>query len=331
MIIKIRIIVATLFVASSFLVFAGGTPVVINEIDYDQVGVDTAEFIELYNQSNAPVNLNGVMVEIINGTGGGATILSTITLPNVMLAGNGYYVICADAITPSVPNCDFDGGANGFIQNGAPDAVGLRNSGGTLIDAVSYEGNSGAPYTETNGAPADSGAGSISRLPNGIDTNDNSADFQFIAITPGAVNIPPTLTINDVTQVEGDTGTITFNFTVSLSATANVTVQVDTADNTATIADSDYVAIVGQTVTFSSGGALTQTVSVTVNGDTNIEMDETFFVNLSVPSGASIADAQGVGTIVNNDVPAIIPTLNQYMILLLMLLMGIVVARKIKT
>src|SRR5438128_6033450 len=53
-------------------------------------------------------------------------------------------------------------------------------------------------------------------------------------------------------------------------------------------------------VTFAPG-TTSQTVTVTVNGDTKFEPDETFFVNLTLPVNATIADGQGVGTIQNDD------------------------------
>ncbi len=97
------------------------------------------------------------------------------------------------------------------------------------------------------------------------------------------VNVRPQITINDVSLAEGNSGQTAFNFTVSLSgaATANVTVQVATADVTAT-APGDYTAIgpPAQTVTFTPGQT-SQTVTVQVNGDTAVEPNETFNVNLS--------------------------------------------------
>ena len=126
-----------------------GPSVVINEIDYDQVGGDTAEYLELKNISGGSVNLDNYTVELVNGSGGGATVYDTIDLPNVSLPAGGYYVICANAAT--VINCSLDDGPDtDFIQNGAPDAIGLRLSG-ALVDAISYEGNTGAPYTEGTG------------------------------------------------------------------------------------------------------------------------------------------------------------------------------------
>src|SRR5207247_2536833 len=113
----------------------------------------------------------------------------------------------------------------------------------------------------------------------------------------------PTLTINDVSVVEGDSGTVNAVFTVTLSPTVGSTVTVDyaTANGTAT-AGSDYVAASG-TLTFAAGVA-TQTLAVVVNGDTLIEPNETFVVTLTNASrNAAIGDDQGVGTITNDDGP----------------------------
>ena len=174
---------------------------VINEIDYDQPGTDTAEFVEIKNTGSAPVSLDGLVLELVNGTGGGATIYDTIILPNTSLAAGDYFVVCANAAT--VTNCDLDDGPDtNFIQNGAPDAVGLRHLG-SLVDAVSYEGDTGAPYTEGSGAglvdDASDGT-SISRCPDGADTNQNNADLLLTDATPGTANAcsAPGLVINEI-------------------------------------------------------------------------------------------------------------------------------------
>ena len=112
----------------------------------------------------------------------------------------------------------------------------------------------------------------------------------------------PSLSINDVSQNEGDSGTTTFTFTVTLSTAAPVPVTFDIAsqDNTATTTNNDYVArsLTGQTI---AAGLQTYTFEVMVNGDVSLEPTETFFVNVSNVSGASVSDAQGVGTIVTDD------------------------------
>ncbi|HLA79296.1 MAG TPA: Calx-beta domain-containing protein [Vicinamibacteria bacterium] len=111
----------------------------------------------------------------------------------------------------------------------------------------------------------------------------------------------PTLSINDVTVTEGDAGAADAAFTVSLSwpSSLPVTVRADTANGTAT-AGSDYTAVVSRLVTFAPG-VTTQTVNVPVSGDLTVEPTETFLVNLSAPTNGTLADTQGVGTIVNDD------------------------------
>lgn len=121
-----------------------------------------------------------------------------------------------------------------------------------------------------------------------------------------------TLSIDDVTQDEGDSGSTIYTFTVTLSeeVAEDVTVVAMTADDTATEADSDYSVVAGQTVTFSAGGGLTQTVTVNVTGDDKVEENESFLVNLSDPqydgatdaSRITIGDSQGVATVNNDDV-----------------------------
>jgi subtilisin family serine protease len=115
----------------------------------------------------------------------------------------------------------------------------------------------------------------------------------------------PTLAINDVTVVEGNSGTKTASFTVSLSWAATVPVTFDVAtgtDGTATAYGADFVGIPSTTVTIPAGSASAQ-VAVTVNGDSAIEPNETFSLNLTNPVGATIADGKGVGTILDDDGP----------------------------
>ena len=111
----------------------------------------------------------------------------------------------------------------------------------------------------------------------------------------------PALVIDDVTVTEGDTGTTNANFTVSLSSPSGQTVTAgfSTANGTA-VAPGDYTARTGQTVTFTAG-QLTRTITIAVNPDTIDEVNETYFVNLSNPTNATITDSQGVGTIIDDD------------------------------
>ncbi|HSR53530.1 MAG TPA: lamin tail domain-containing protein [Acidobacteriota bacterium] len=181
--------------------------VVINEIDYDQPGTDTAEFIELKNNGASPANLGTLSLQLINGNGGSA--YETINLPSVDLTPGGYFVVCADAA--STDNCDLDVSPDSnLIQNGSPDAVALFD-GGNLIDAVSYEGNV-TGFVEGSGTGLEDDPGvalaGISRFPDGTDTDSNNVDFSLRCITPGGGNVEqssdcanlalPELVINEI-------------------------------------------------------------------------------------------------------------------------------------
>jgi hypothetical protein len=311
--------------AALALMYAAASPaqVVINEVDYDQVGADTAEYLELYNAGPAAVNLDNYTVELVNGSGGGAAVYDTIDLPNVSLAAGDYYVICANAAT--VPNCDLDDGPNtDFIQNGAPDGIGLRLSG-VLVDAVSYEGNTGAPYTEGTGtAAADSntiGLIGISRLPDGTDSNNNNADFSLRCISPGFANVSgttgcldpaaaPTISADDIFDFEGTGGTTTFSVEVVLGApapTGGIAVPYATADGTATVADGDYVAASG-TLSIAAG-ASSGFIDLTVNADSTPEGDEEFYLDLG-PASAGILGTRRVTVFVDNDDTATVSIAN---------------------
>jgi hypothetical protein len=115
----------------------------------------------------------------------------------------------------------------------------------------------------------------------------------------------PVLSIGNVQQSEGNSGTTALIFEVKLSGPSSqtVTVRADTADGSAG-APGDYTAVVNQTVTFNPGQT-SRTLSVQVKGDTDVEPDETFAVNLTNPNGATCGggDCQAQGTINNDDGP----------------------------
>jgi hypothetical protein len=118
---------------------------------------------------------------------------------------------------------------------------------------------------------------------------------------------PPALTINDVTLAEGNSGSTAFVFTVSLSAASSKEVNVNLAarDGTATASNNDYASW-GSYRSFAPGET-TKTITVQVSGDTRDEVDETFVVNLWIDDlyadRASIADSQGLATILDDDPP----------------------------
>ena len=109
----------------------------------------------------------------------------------------------------------------------------------------------------------------------------------------------PSITVDDVSFVEGN-ALVAPRFTVTISGVSSVPVTVTyaTADNTA-VAGFDYNAASG-TLTFAPGET-SKMIPITVIGDNTAEPDETFFLNLSNPGNATIADAQGIGTITNDE------------------------------
>ncbi len=117
-------------------------------------------------------------------------------------------------------------------------------------------------------------------------------------VTAGAL---PAFSVDDVSLAEGDSGTKTMTFTVSLSEANGSTCGVDcSTSNDTAIAGDDYVVASGS-LSFSSTDT-SKTFTVTINGDVDFESDETFTVTLSNPTGGPLlADSQGVGTITNDD------------------------------
>jgi hypothetical protein len=111
----------------------------------------------------------------------------------------------------------------------------------------------------------------------------------------------PAISISDASVYEGNKGTKSMTFTISLSqpSTKKVRVNYSTANGSAKTSDSDYVAKSGS-VTFNPGQT-SKTITISIKGDKKVEADEWFVVNLSGASGAPIDDGQGEGWIFNDD------------------------------
>jgi uncharacterized protein len=300
---------------------AVSTSVVISQF---QVAGTTAadEFVEIHNVGTTSVDLNGHRLVYRSAAGTSDVNMAAWTTSTIIPAG-GYYLIAAapsgatpvgydDTVTPDVTYThsgtgSFAAAGGGFaIRNGAVNT-------GTVIDSVGY-GTATNAFVETAVTTAPASNASRARKSLGCqDTDHNSSDFDTVnPSTPRNMASPvqtcvivttPNLSINEVSVNEGNSGTTSFDFTVSLSAPAGaggVTFDIATADNTATIADSDYTtkSFTGQTI---PSGSSSYTFSVLVNGDTTVEPNETFFVNVTNVTGANVTDGQGQGTIQNDD------------------------------
>lgn len=197
------------------------TVLVINEVDYDQPGTDADEFVEIKNTGAVDINLGGVELRLVNGSN--SSVYTTIVLNNAILTAGDYYVV-GSATVPNVDQIEFS--TNG-IQNGAPDAVALYAPGNVLIDVVSYEGDTPG-FTEGSGAGLEDITAtapynnfSISRFPDGTDTDQNNVDFMMKCVTPGATNSPQ----DDFCACTPATATITtqciddFSFNINVNVT----------------------------------------------------------------------------------------------------------------
>jgi uncharacterized protein YhjY with autotransporter beta-barrel domain len=262
-----------------------------------------------------------------------ATIEANETVTLTLAAGAGYTVGVPNSATGTILNDDLpnlvindvtanegNAGITNFtftVSLSAP-----AGPGGTTFDIATANGSAtaGVDYVASSltsqTIPAGSSTYTFTVLVNGDVLNEPTETF-FVNVTNvvNAVVVDgqgvgtivnddplPSLSINDVSVIEGNAGTVNAVFTVSLSAASGQAVSVNyaTANGTAT-APADYTNTSG-TLNFAPGQT-TQTVSVPVVGETIPEANETFFVNLSGATNATIADNQGVGTITNDDVP----------------------------
>ena len=155
---------------------------------------------------------------------------------------------------------------------------------------------------------------SVPILNDALDEFDETFTMNIESASPGIITAsqstatildddpPPSVSINDVSILEGNSGTRNLTFTVSLSAASGkqISVTYATADDTAKAVD-DYTAATGA-VMFSPGQT-TSPITIQIKVDTLSEDNEAFVVNLSNPVNATIADGIGIGTISNDDSP----------------------------
>lgn len=194
-----------------------------------------------------------------------------------------------------------DDGNNFAVGNAT--FIGTRPNGTTVnyTTDINPTDNSGAGYEHLNFTGTPLAGVTLIGLEIQLATGLNYIaidNFKFLAVDI------PTITINDVSTTEGNSGpkTLTFTATLTNAASSSFTVNFATADNTATIANNDYASTSGALM-FTGTNAETKTINVTLNGDNTVEVDETFFVNLSNASlnNVRIFDTQGIGTIQNDD------------------------------
>lgn len=131
-----------------------------------------------------------------------------------------------------------------------------------------------------------------------LDTATN-ATISLGTATGTILDDEPRITIGDVTKAEGNTGTTSFTFPVSLTVDTDAAVQVAYSISLGTAGSGDLQTASG-TLTIPAG-QLSGSITIPVNGDRVPEPTETFFVTLSSPANAGIIDGQAVGTILDDE------------------------------
>jgi predicted extracellular nuclease len=276
------------------------------------------DFIELFNAGTNAQNLGGWSVQYASS--GGGTWNNAMPLPSVTLQPGEYFLIeeaagaggGAALPTPDVTGAINMSGTAGKIAlvNTTTQLSGTCPADASIVDFIGY----GAAASCAEGTHTGDLSNTTAAMRNEdgcADSDDNSVDFAIGAPAPrnSASPLNPcggsgiTLSIADVSIGEGDSGTTSAVFTVVLSKplAGDVTFDIATADGTA-VAGSDYVAASATAATIPAGET-TYVFTVTVDGDTLSEPDETFDVDVSNVSGEGVttAAAQATGTIVNDD------------------------------
>jgi len=186
----------------------GGAPsLVINEVDYDNIGTDSSEYLELFNPSGSSTSLAGVSVVLVNGATNSEYGIIDLS-PLGSLASGQYLVIAGASVTVPTSALKLDPvWTMDEIQNGGPDGIAIVDTvQQTVIDAISYEGSITAasvtgfdlPLNLVEGQALASGVAdsttvekTLCRNPNGSDTNDATTDWALCNTrTIGTANPP---------------------------------------------------------------------------------------------------------------------------------------------
>jgi hypothetical protein len=282
--------------ASGILTFAAGetSKLIAVSVNGDAViEPDEAFTVNLSNAVNASISAGAGTGTIQNDDAGGSLQFS---LSN--------YTANENAGTATVTVTRTGGAASGVSVN-------YSTSNGSAIAGQDYSAASG---TLNFGANETSKTFTVPITNDSISEPNETINLTLSNSVGGTLGTPatavltiidddgaPTLSIGNVSANEGNSGTTAFNFTVSLlgASSQTVTVNYSTANGTAT-APSDFQST-SNSLSFAPGDTV-KNITVLVNGDTEVEANETFTVNLSGAVNATIANGIGTGTIQNDDV-----------------------------
>lgn len=174
---------------------------IVNELTADGVTAND-EYVEIYNDSTCATSLDKWSVQYSSASGS-PPVTGWIGAADDTVDAKGYFLVVGDGFTPP-PGAHAKHWTNvAFPQSGLLSknggGVGLVSPQSKVVDSVAYATISAPahpfvrPQTAPDGgvstpAPNPPSGQSVSRVPNGVDTDVNSADFKVAARTPGAPN-----------------------------------------------------------------------------------------------------------------------------------------------
>lgn len=274
--------------------YASASGIVVSELRFRGPAGASDEFVELVNAGGAPVDVSGWRLQACSASTGTAVTRATVPAGTELAPGRHLLVAHATGYTGTVT-------ADLTYGTGIADGGGVRlvTADGAHVDGAASVAAPTSECREGSGLalPTDDSEASLERLGGSQDTDDNANDFAGAVSDPqNAASLPPALSVDDVAVVEG--GVAVFTVSLSVASGRPVTVEVTTADGSAA-APGDYTAAVG-TVTLPAG-ALGATFAVATVADGVDEPDETFRLELSSPTRATVADGSGQATILDAD------------------------------
>ncbi|NUP89907.1 MAG: lamin tail domain-containing protein [Candidatus Sumerlaeia bacterium] len=300
------------------------SPVLINEVDYDDAGTDDLEFIELINTTGSPVDLATGNYELVLLNGGDTTVPTEYARVDLTgtIPANGFYVIAVNdngAGSTTVAGADQGGvgktdgiSATAAIQNGAGDGVILVTQVAgtdTLVDGIFYEGppanpqqtanglainTAAAPFTTPLAAADTTDADSASRTI-GANTGVNDADFVIQARTPGAANGAVAPTVVDIATFRAAAvGPTFYEITATATTVGNVFTPTQTRlylqDSSGTDGQSGILAF--STNIIGDAGSVQPGDSVTIRGTRGVfEGEAEMLVSQVIRNGAGTPPA----------------------------------------
>jgi serine protease len=231
-----------------------------------------------------------------------------------VLAGQAKAKILTDDVQPMtpgvpVPNLSSPADANRYFSLQAPPnaKVQFKTQGGPGdVDLFVYYGKLGGTPACTSNSPYSQETCDLSTDTGGIYYVRLNAFTAYTGITLTATVDVPTMSIDDIVLVEGDSGTKVVEATLrmSRSASAQTTVDLVLTGGTATLG-ADVVDPGVVHVSFPSYSVVVRKVAIATIGDTEDEPNETFGIELENPFGVTLADGHADVTLLNNDGPAL--------------------------